>query len=203
MGAAGTIGARGVNQDPLEGPLMPGSPAVRPTIPAELDIAPKPRKKRTRGRWTNMSDEDKRAVMRPIIDKRTADQSARRIADLIATAPPFTPEQVAKLTVLLSGHPVTSAPVARYGRHRGEMLTGLVRVAFLTGMAAFAAVVGVVACSAVCHPAGAAATAAITVIGGICAAVTGVTASAVKSVRCCGRDGVSQSAPGRESGERG
>jgi hypothetical protein len=63
----------------------------------------------------------------------------------------------------------------------------VVRAAFFTGVSALGAVVGVVACSAAFHPSGTVATAAITAIGGICATVTGVAASALRSVRCFSR----------------
>lgn len=88
---------------------MPGTPAARPSAAADPS-APKTRKKRTRDRWTDTTAEERKAIMREVIDKRTADQRARRIAELVATAPPFSTEQVGWLTVLLSGHPVADAP---------------------------------------------------------------------------------------------
>ena len=91
------------------------SPQKRPaaaTAAAESDLMPRPKKKRATDRWTGTTAEERKAIMRKVIDKRTAEQRARRIAALVATAPPFTAEQVARLTVLLSGHPIADAPDA-------------------------------------------------------------------------------------------
>jgi hypothetical protein len=47
--------------------------------------------------------------MQPAIDAHVRNSRARKIEGLLTTAPPFTEAQLARLIVLLNGHPVVEA----------------------------------------------------------------------------------------------
>jgi hypothetical protein len=87
----------------------------------------------------------------------------------------------------VSGRKKRTSPWRPCCGHGDDVLSSAVRSARITGMAAMGTVAGIVVVSAACHSAGSVAATAITVIGGISGAVTGVAASAVRSVRHCGQ----------------
>lgn len=64
-------------------------------------------------RWANRTAEQRAAIMRKTNETRSRNARERRIAELIAKAPPLTAEQRARLAVLLNNHPepVVAPPV--------------------------------------------------------------------------------------------
>lgn len=59
----------------------------------------------TKARWAGVSPEDRKAAMAVALAARIRSQREKRIADLIASAPPLTVEQKARLAALLNAHP--------------------------------------------------------------------------------------------------
>lgn len=78
-------------------------------------------------------------------------------------------------------------PLRSCDSHGEKLVFWVVRSMCITAMAAIGTVVVVVVCSVTWHPAGSVATTAISVIGGISGAVTGVGTSAIRSIKRCGR----------------
>jgi hypothetical protein len=71
--------------------------------------------------------------------------------------------------------------------HGEDLVLWVVRSMCVIAIAAIGTVAGVVVCSVAWHSAGSVATTAITVIGGVSGAVTGVGAAAIRSIKRCGR----------------
>lgn len=79
-------------------------------------------------------------------------------------------------------------PLRACDSHGENLVFSVVRATCITAMAATGTVAGVVVCSVAWHSAGSVATTAITVIGGISGAATGVGAAAIRSIKRCGRE---------------
>ena len=78
-------------------------------------------------------------------------------------------------------------PLEACDGHGENLVFWVVRSTCITAMAAIGTVAVVVVCSVAWHSAGSVATTAITVIGGISGAATGVGTSAIRSIKRCGR----------------
>jgi hypothetical protein len=55
--------------------------------------------------WTNTTPEQRKEALEPVTKAHILKARERRIAELIAKAPPLTPEQRARLAVLLNANP--------------------------------------------------------------------------------------------------
>jgi hypothetical protein len=60
-------------------------------------------------RWDNTTAEERRAAMRAVTEAKIRAAIDRRIDELIAKAPPLSPEQRAKLAQLLDSQPAGGA----------------------------------------------------------------------------------------------
>ena len=79
-------------------------------------------------------------------------------------------------------------PLRSCDSHRENLVFWVVRATCITAMAAIGTVAGVVVCSVLWHSAGSVATTAITAIGGISGAATGVGAAAIRSIKRYGQE---------------
>lgn len=65
-----------------------------------------PDKNGRKTRWDGTTDPGERsAIMREVAKARSREVRALKIAKLVESAPPFTPEQRSKLIALLNSHP--------------------------------------------------------------------------------------------------
>ncbi len=78
-------------------------------------------------------------------------------------------------------------PLRACDGHGENLVLRIVHSMCVIAMAAIGTVAGVVVCSAAWHSAGSVATTAITVIGGISGAVTGLGTAAIRSIKRCSR----------------
>lgn len=63
---------------------------------------------RRRTRWDGTTADQRRDAMRVVHEAHSLQARERRIADLIAAAPPLTEEQVTRLMILLNGQVAAS-----------------------------------------------------------------------------------------------